>query len=92
MSADPKVSVIMPVRNGERWLAQAVESVLAQTLSEFDLIWRQHRPVARQTASCWSFGSASTLPAKIVIDIRCWDGHRSFYAGQRARRQPHDPA
>jgi len=38
MSADPKVPVIMPVRNGERWLAQAVESVLAQTLSEFELI------------------------------------------------------
>jgi glycosyltransferase involved in cell wall biosynthesis len=28
----------MPVRDGERWLAQAVESVLAQTLSDFELI------------------------------------------------------
>ncbi len=38
MSAGPKVSVIMPVRDGERWLAQAVESVFAQTLVEFELI------------------------------------------------------
>ena len=38
MSADPAVSVIMPVRNGERWLAQAVESILAQTLSGFELV------------------------------------------------------
>jgi glycosyltransferase involved in cell wall biosynthesis len=38
MSADPKVSVIMPVRDGQRWLAQAVESVLGQTLSELELI------------------------------------------------------
>jgi glycosyltransferase involved in cell wall biosynthesis len=38
MCADPKVSVIMPVRNGERWLAPAVESILGQTLSELELI------------------------------------------------------
>ncbi len=38
MSADPQVSVIMPVRDGERWLAQAIESVLGQTLAEFELI------------------------------------------------------
>jgi glycosyltransferase involved in cell wall biosynthesis len=38
MGADPKVSVIMPVRNGERWLAPAVESILGQTLSDLELI------------------------------------------------------
>lgn len=34
----PLVSVIMPVYNGERYLAQAIESVLEQTLSNFELI------------------------------------------------------
>lgn len=34
----PAVSVIMPVRNGERWLAEACRSVLAQTLAEIELI------------------------------------------------------
>lgn len=34
----PVVSVIMPVYNGARWLAAAVESVLAQTLSNIELL------------------------------------------------------
>jgi glycosyltransferase involved in cell wall biosynthesis len=38
MSADPKISVVMPVNNGERWLAEAIESVLAQTFTAFELI------------------------------------------------------
>lgn len=38
MSADPKISVIMPVRDGARWVGQAVESVLRQTLHAFELI------------------------------------------------------
>lgn len=33
-----KVSVVMPVFNGERFIAEAIESVLAQTLGEFELI------------------------------------------------------
>ncbi len=38
MRADPKISVVMPVNNGAAWLAEAIESVLAQTLAEFELI------------------------------------------------------
>jgi succinoglycan biosynthesis protein ExoO len=34
----PVVSVIMPVYNGAQWLAAAVESVLAQTLSDLELL------------------------------------------------------
>ncbi len=34
----PLVSVVMPVHNAERYVAQAVESVLAQTLTDFELI------------------------------------------------------
>jgi glycosyltransferase involved in cell wall biosynthesis len=33
-----KVSIGMPVYNGERWLAQAVESILAQTYGDFEFI------------------------------------------------------
>lgn len=35
---EPAVSVIMPVRNGGRWLAAACRSVLDQTLAELELI------------------------------------------------------
>ncbi len=34
----PSVSVIMPVYNGERYLAEAIESILAQTFTDFELI------------------------------------------------------
>ncbi|HEX3455234.1 MAG TPA: glycosyltransferase family A protein [Gaiellaceae bacterium] len=33
-----KVSVVMPVRDGERFLGEALESVLGQTLADFELI------------------------------------------------------
>jgi glycosyltransferase involved in cell wall biosynthesis len=36
--ADPRVSVIMPVYNGEAYLAEAIESVLEQTLGDLELI------------------------------------------------------
>jgi glycosyltransferase involved in cell wall biosynthesis len=34
----PNVSVLMPVRNGARWLREAIDSVLGQTLRDFELI------------------------------------------------------
>jgi glycosyltransferase involved in cell wall biosynthesis len=34
----PKISVIMPVRDGARWLGKAITSLQNQTLSEFELI------------------------------------------------------
>lgn len=35
---NPKVSVIMPVYNGEKFLREAIQSVLNQTFSDFELI------------------------------------------------------
>ena len=34
----PKVSVLMPVFNGERWLSEAVESILSQSYADFELV------------------------------------------------------
>jgi len=34
----PRVSVVLPVRNGGRWLQQAVDSILAQTLARLELL------------------------------------------------------
>jgi len=38
MASSPLVSVIMPVYNGERYLPQAIESILGQTLRGFEFI------------------------------------------------------
>lgn len=35
---NPRISVIMPVWNGEKYLAEAVDSILAQTFTDFELI------------------------------------------------------
>jgi Glycosyl transferase family 2 len=37
-AAKPLVSVILPVHNGEQWLRPAVQSILAQTFTAFELI------------------------------------------------------
>lgn len=34
----PKISIIMPIYNGERFLKRAIDSVLAQTYKDFELI------------------------------------------------------
>lgn len=38
MTPRPRVSVVMPVRDGERWLDEAVGSILAQTMHELELV------------------------------------------------------
>ena len=38
MTAEPCISVIMPVYGAERWLRRAVDSLLAQTVTDFELI------------------------------------------------------
>ena len=34
----PDVSVVMPVHDGQRWLSQAIDSILAQTHRDLELI------------------------------------------------------
>lgn len=38
MTTAPKISIVLPVYNGERFLARAIESCLAQTMRSFELI------------------------------------------------------
>jgi len=34
----PKVTVLMPVYNGEKYIREAIDSILAQTFTDFELI------------------------------------------------------
>ena len=38
MIKNPKISVVLPTYNGEKWLPQSIESVLNQTYSNLELI------------------------------------------------------
>jgi glycosyltransferase involved in cell wall biosynthesis len=38
VTGSPEVSVLMPARDAARWLAEAVESILAQTFASFELL------------------------------------------------------
>ncbi len=38
MQETPKVSIVLPVYNGERYLKQAIESILDQTIRDYELI------------------------------------------------------
>lgn len=35
---EPKISVVVPVYNGEKYLGQCIDSILGQTFSDFELI------------------------------------------------------
>ena len=39
MAEKPQLSVVIPVYNGERYLGKMLDSVLTQTLSDFELFW-----------------------------------------------------
>jgi Glycosyl transferase family 2/DegT/DnrJ/EryC1/StrS aminotransferase family len=60
-AAAPRVSVVMPVFDGETYLAEAVESVLSQTLSDLEL-------VVVDDGSC--DGSRAILEAFVSADRR----------------------
>lgn len=37
-AATPKVSVLLPVRNGERWLKASLDSIMEQTFQDFEIL------------------------------------------------------
>src|SRR5581483_2124327 len=55
--ASPKVSIGLPVFNGERYLAETIQSILAQTFSDFELIISDNASTDRTEDICRSFAA-----------------------------------
>lgn len=53
--ASPRVSIAMPVYNGERFIGQALESLLAQTWSDFELVIADNCSTDGTEAICRAF-------------------------------------
>lgn len=53
----PRVSIGMPVYNGENFLAEAISSVLAQTLTDFELIIQDNASTDRTQQICAEFAA-----------------------------------
>src|SRR5450432_3170179 len=57
MSIRPKVSIGMPVRNGQRFIRQAIDSLLAQTFTNFELIICDNASTDSTEAICREYAS-----------------------------------
>jgi glycosyltransferase involved in cell wall biosynthesis len=57
MSSGPQISVGMPVYNGEKYLGQAIESILVQSFSEFELIISDNASTDRTMEICKAYAS-----------------------------------
>src|SRR5690348_3765390 len=56
--AVPAVSICLPVYNGENYVAVAIESMLAQTFADFDLIISDNASTDRTEEICRKFAGA----------------------------------
>ena len=59
-----KVSVIMPVYNAERYLREAIDSVLRQTYTDFELLLINDRSTDNSGAICREYGEKD---ARIIL-------------------------
>lgn len=57
MSKQPKVSIGLPVYNGERYVGQAIESILSQTYTDLELVITDNASTDRTSAICKDFAA-----------------------------------
>lgn len=57
MSASPKVSIGIPVRNGERFLSEAIDSLLSQTLTDLEVVICDNASTDRTQQICEDYAA-----------------------------------
>jgi len=78
----PKISVIMPVLNGERYIGEAIESIVAQTYRDYELIVVNDGSTDGTCEQVNRF--AERIPIKIIHHASCQGIARSINDGIRA--------
>lgn len=68
-SEEPFVSVIMPVRNGESFVADAIESVLRQSFTSFELIVVDDGSTDRTLEICHRYGDRRVRIIRNVVPL-----------------------
>jgi hypothetical protein len=84
---EPRVSVVMPVFNGETYLVEAIESVLGQTLEELELVLVDDASRDGSRAIAERFAREDTR-VKVVANERNVGIAAALNRGWRAARSP----
>lgn len=69
MSFEPQISIGMPVYNGEKYLSQAIESILTQSFPEFELIISDNASTDRTMEICRAYASNDSRIEYIRHDV-----------------------
>jgi glycosyltransferase involved in cell wall biosynthesis len=69
MSKNPKVSIGLPVRNGGRHLAEAIDAILAQTFPDFELIISDNASTDDTPAICETY-AARDPRVRVILQER----------------------
>ena len=73
----PRVSIGMPVYNGARWLAAAIEAQLAQTYGDFELIIADNRSTDDSWAICQGY-AARDPRIRLIRNARTVGAYENF--------------
>lgn len=75
-SSSPKVSIGLPVYNGERYLAETIDSILAQTYADFELIISDNCSTDSSQEICRHYVEQDSRVRFVPSDInRGWAGN-----------------
>jgi glycosyltransferase involved in cell wall biosynthesis len=91
----PRASIGMPVFNGEKYLAQSIESMLAQTFEDFELIISDNGSQDETEAICRRYASRDRRIRYLRHEVNrgaAWN-HNFVFAtssGEYFKWQPHD--
>ncbi len=93
--AKPRVSIGLPVYNGERYLAETLDSLLAQTFKDFELVISDNGSTDRTEEICRSYAARDSRIRYYRSDTNrgaAWNHNRVFElsSGEYFKWQCHD--